>query len=128
MNGRDLMFLSATVILAGLPALLFPSAAPYSTWAQEIPEDTHVTTERFCSFGMAKGEKQQKCEVPILPGCAVANFPGTNKPWTTISKGGKTTCQFDPKATDWKNRIVGTCTKCTSSQCSVTFHVRFMCS
>ena len=68
MNGRDIMFLVAAVVLTNLPALLFSSTAPYSTWAQEIPEDTHVTTERFCSFGMAKGEKQQKCEVPILPG------------------------------------------------------------
>lgn len=122
------MFLVAAVIMAGLPGLLFPIAFSHSIWAQDIPEDSHVTTERFCSFGMAKGEQQQKCEVPILPGCTVANFPGTNKPWTTISKGGKTTCHFDPKATDWKTRIVGACTKCTSSQCSVTFHVRFMCS
>jgi hypothetical protein len=128
MNGHHVMIFVAGVIAAGWIALWFPSAAPPSTWAQDIPEDPHVTTERFCSFGMAKGEKQQRCEVPILPGCTVANFPGTNKPWTTISKGGKTTCQFDPKATDWKTRIVGACTTCTSSQCSVTFHVRFRCS
>jgi hypothetical protein len=122
------MFLVAALTCAGLPAMGFSDPFPHAARAQEAPEDTHVTTERFCSFGMAKGEKQQKCEVPILSGCTVANFPGTNKPWTTISKGGKTTCHFDPKATDWKTRIVGACTTCTSSQCSVTFHVRFTCS
>ncbi|HSE58114.1 MAG TPA: hypothetical protein VLA99_05370 [Nitrospiraceae bacterium] len=128
MNWRPVMYLVAAVIAGGWTGLFFPSAVPDSTWAQGMPEDSQATTERFCSFGMAKGEKQQRCEVPILPGCTVANFPGTKKPWTTISKGGKTTCQFDPKATDWKTKIVGACTKCTSSQCSVTFHVRFMCS
>ncbi|MGE3153452.1 MAG: hypothetical protein AB7G48_07340 [Nitrospiraceae bacterium] len=128
MKARNFMFLIAVVIVVGGTALWFANAVLPSSWAQDIPEDPHVTTERFCSFGMAKGEKHQKCEVPILPGCVVANFPGTKKPWTTISKGGKTTCQFDPKATDWKTRIVGACTKCTSTQCSVTFNVRFMCS
>ena len=37
MNGRDIMFLVAAVVLTNLPALLFSSTTPYSTWAQEIP-------------------------------------------------------------------------------------------
>ncbi len=81
MKARDFMFLIAVVVVAGGTALWFANAVPPSSWAQDIPEDPHVTTERFCSFGMAKGEKHQKCEVPILPGCVVANFPGTKKPW-----------------------------------------------
>jgi hypothetical protein len=96
--------------------------------AAQMPEDTHVTTERYCSFMMAKDEKKQQCEVPIVQGCVVATFPGTTKPWTTISRGGRTTCHFDPKATDWKTRIVGACTKCTSLQCSASFHVKLDCS
>ena len=61
-------------------------------------DDSHATTEQSCSFGMAKGEASQTCHVPFPTGCLVANIPGTNKPWTTISKGGKTFCRFDEKA------------------------------
>ncbi|GKS57471.1 hypothetical protein YTPLAS18_09980 [Nitrospira sp.] len=94
----------------------------------QAPEDVHVTTERSCSFMMQKGEPGQQCEVPLVQGCVIANFPGTKKPWTTISKGGKTTCQFDPKKTDWKTRVVGTCTKCTTEQCSASFAVKLDCT
>jgi hypothetical protein len=87
-----------------------------------------ATTERSCSFGMAKGEPSQKCQVPIPAGCLVANVPGTTKPWTTISKGGKILCRFDEKASDWKTKITGTCGRCSSGQCSVQFIVRFNCS
>ncbi len=107
--------------------LVLGCAAP-SAFAQEAPEDSHVTTERYCSFMMAKGEAKQSCAVPLLPGCVVAKLPGTTKPWTTISRGGKTTCHFDAKATDWKTRIVGACTKCSSQQCSASFHVKLDCS
>ena len=91
-------------------------------------EDSHPTTERSCSFGMAKEEGSQTCLVPFPLGCLVAHIPGTNRPWTTISKGGNTFCQFDEKATDWKTKIVGSCTRCKSDHCSAQFVVRFDCS
>lgn len=90
--------------------------------------DSAATTEFNCSFGMAKGETQQTCQVPIPTGCVVAHFPGTTKPWTNISKGGNTQCKFDDKATDWKTRITGTCGKCKTGHCSVQFIVKFDCS
>ncbi len=91
-------------------------------------DDSHATTEQSCSFGMAKGEASQSCHVPFPSGCLVANAPGTNKPWTTISKGGNTFCRFDEKATDWKTKVTGSCTRCKSDHCSAQFVVRFDCS
>ncbi len=114
---------AAAALFTGLVALLSPDKAQ-----TQAPEDVHVTTERYCSFMMTKGERRQQCEVPLVRSCVVARFPGTTKPWTTISKGGKTTCRFDPKATDWKTRVVGTCTKCDSQQCSASFHVKLDCT
>jgi hypothetical protein len=97
--------------------------------AQAQPmDDSHVTTEQSCSFGMAKGEASQSCHVPFPIGCLVVDIPGTGKPWTTISKGGKTFCRFDDKATDWKTKITGSCGRCKSDHCSVQFIVRFDCS
>lgn len=90
--------------------------------------DFSATTEQSCSFGMAKGEPSQHCQVPIPSGCLVAHVPGTSKPWTTISKGGKTMCRFDEKGTDWKTKITGTCGRCSTGQCSVQFIVRFDCT
>jgi hypothetical protein len=86
------------------------------------------TTESSCNFGMAKGEAKQSCKIPFLQGCVVANFPGTTKPWSNISKGGATTCRFNEKETDWKTRITGTCERCKSAHCSVRFGVMFDCS
>jgi hypothetical protein len=97
--------------------------------AQAQPmDDSHATTEQFCNFGMAKGEASQSCYVPFPIGCLVANVPGTDKPWTTISKGGSIFCRFDEKATDWKTKITGSCSRCKSDQCSAHFNVRFDCS
>ena len=116
--------IAITACLTWAAALVLqPSAAG----AQNL-YDFSATTEQSCSFGMAKGEASQQCQVPIPGGCLVANVPGTSKPWTTISKGGKTFCRFDEKATDWKTRIVGTCGRCSSGQCSVQFIVRFNCT
>ncbi len=95
--------------------------------AQSLSEST-ATTEQSCSFGMAKGEASQSCHVPFPTGCLVASIPETDKPWTTISKGGKTFCRFDDKATDWKTKITGSCGRCKSDHCSVQFIVRFDCS
>ena len=100
---------------------------PSDSQAQTLAEST-ATTEQACSFGMAKGEASQSCHVPFPTGCLVANVPETDKPWTTISKGGKTFCRFDDKATDWKTKITGSCGRCKSDHCSVQFIVRFDCS
>ena len=105
----------------------FLLAQPSEANAQ-APTGFPATTEQACSFGMAKGEPSQHCQVPIPAGCLVANTPGTNKPWTTISKGGKTFCRFDEKQTDWKTRITGTCGRCSTGHCSVQFIVRFDCN
>ena len=94
----------------------------------QMPSEFPATTEQACSFGMAKGEPSHTCQVPIPAGCLVAHAPGTNKPWTTISKGGKTVCRFDDKQTDWKTKITGTCGRCSTAQCSVQFIVRFDCN
>lgn len=100
---------------------------PSDAGAQDL-YNFSATTEQSCSFGMDKGEPSHQCHVPIPAGCLVANMPGGNKPWTTVSKGGKTFCRFDEKHTDWKTKITGTCGRCTSSHCSVQFIVRFDCS
>lgn len=94
----------------------------------QMPTDSSATTEQSCSFGMAKGDPTHQCLVPIPAGCVIAHFPGTDKPWTTVSKGGRTFCTFDEKATDWKTRITGRCSKCDSAQCTGQFMVRFDCS
>ena len=97
--------------------------------AHALPlDDSHATAEQSCSFGMAKGEASQSCHVPFPTGCLVADVPGTDRPWTTISKGGKTFCRFDDKATDWKTKITGSGGRCKSDHCSVQFSVRFDCS
>jgi hypothetical protein len=90
--------------------------------------DSTATTESSCNFGMVKGEAKRGCHVPILSGCVVANFPGTGRPWSTISKGGATTCRFNEKETDWKTRVTGTCDRCKTAQCSARFGVMFDCS
>ena len=109
--------------------LMFIGLWSLSEAAQAQPmDDSHATTEQFCSFGMAKGEASQSCHVPFPTGCLVANVPGTGKPWTTISKGGKTFCRFDDKATDWKTKITGSCSRCKSDHCTGQFMVRFDCS
>lgn len=95
--------------------------------AQPVDE-SHATTEQSCSFGMGKGEASQSCAVPFPAGCRVAHAPGSMKPWTTISKGGRLMCRFDEKRTDWKTKITGACGRCQSGHCSAQFSVRFDCS
>lgn len=100
---------------------------PASGLAQ-APTDSSATTEQSCSFGMAKGDPAHQCQVPIPSGCIIAKFPGTDKPWTTVSKAGRTFCTFDKKGTDWKTRITGHCTRCDSGHCTGQFMVRFECT
>ena len=119
------MSIARLLMLAAFQALL--AVTPSEASAQPL-DDLGATTELSCSFGMAKGEAGQTCQVPFPEGCLVAHIPGSKKPWATISKGGATLCKFDNKATDWKTRITGVCGRCTSPQCSAQFHVRFNCS
>lgn len=90
--------------------------------------ESQSRTESNCTVGMAQGDKKAECQVPILSGCTVAQFPGYEEPWVDISKGGSTSCQFDEKKTDWKTRIVGTCDACKTEQCTGRFMVMFNCS
>jgi hypothetical protein len=108
-----------------LVLLAFMSPAPVRS---QPMDDSSATTEQSCSFGMDLGQPAHQCQVPIPAGCVVANFPGTNKPWTTVSKAGRTFCRFDQKTTDWKTRITGSCSRCESSHCTGQFSVRFDCS
>ncbi|MFO0774298.1 MAG: hypothetical protein U0172_06510 [Nitrospiraceae bacterium] len=119
---------SSTQLCIVFLGLLLPWGLDASPALAQAPEDSHVTTERFCSFMMAKGEASQECEVPMLKGCKVALFPATTTPWTTINRGGRTTCHFDPKRTDWRTRIIGACGKCETEQCSASFHVKLDCA
>ncbi len=112
------------LILFCLPVSL--SVTPFAAQAQTPPESA-ATTEHSCSFGMAKGDAAHQCQVPIPAGCVIAKFPGTDKPWTTVSKAGRTFCTFDTKGTDWKTKITGQCTRCDSGHCSGQFMVRFEC-
>jgi hypothetical protein len=96
--------------------------------AAQPVDESHATTEQSCSFGMGKGEASHSCAVPFPAGCRVAQAPGSTKPWTTISKGGRLLCRFDDKQTDWKTKITGTCGRCQSGHCSAQFSVRFDCS
>ncbi len=95
--------------------------------AQLIQEST-ATTEQSCSFGMDKGEPAHSCAVPFPSGCRVAQAPGSSKPWTTISTGGRLLCRFDDKQTDWRTKITGVCNRCQSGHCSAQFSVRYDCS
>ncbi|OYT22671.1 MAG: hypothetical protein CCU27_13265, partial [Nitrospira sp. UW-LDO-02] len=70
-----------------LGCVLAWSLIPDEGQAQAPPESS-ATTEQSCSFGMAKGDPTHQCQVPIPAGCVIARFPGTDKPWTTISKAG----------------------------------------
>jgi hypothetical protein len=91
-------------------------------------EDPGATTELSCAFAMTQGQGGLECRVPFPRGCLVSRIPGTKKPWTTISKGGRVLCRFDESRTDWKTTITGACGRCRSDHCSAKFSVRFDCS
>jgi hypothetical protein len=119
---RIARLLAGLAIAAGVHLLAIEPAS-----AQPMHEST-ATTEQSCSFGMGKGEASQSCVVPFPAGCRVAHAPGSSRPWTTISKGGRVLCRFDEKGTDWKTKITGACGRCQSGHCSAQFIVRFDCS
>jgi len=85
-------------------------------------------TESNCTIGIVKGDTTAECHVPILNGCTVAQFPGYDEPWAEVSKGGATSCEFDPQKTDWKSSIVGTCQACKTDQCTGRFTVMLNCA
>jgi hypothetical protein len=91
------------------------------------PTDSPVTTELSCNFGMTKDQKSGSCAIAVPQGCVVANFPGTSKPWSNVTKGGNTQCSFDEKATDWKTQVTGSCNRCKTVQCSARFGVMVRC-
>ena len=119
--------LNQSPLLIRLYVILSTMLIPCTGQAQ-APTDSAATTEQSCSFGMAKGDPAHQCQVPIPTGCIIAKFPGTDKPWTTVSKAGRTFCTFAKKGTDWKTRITGQCTRCDSSHCTGQFMVRFECT
>lgn len=114
--------------LFGSMCLLFFILLFYGNASAQPPSDYAATTEQSCSFGMDKGDPSHHCEVPFPKDCKVAHFPGSTKPWASISKAGKTFCRFDTKASDWKTKIMGSCSRCESIRCSAQFSVRFDCS
>ena len=114
--------------LPGFLCLLFFVLVYEGDVSAQPMNDYAVTTEQSCSFGMDKGDPSHRCEVPFPKDCKVVHFPGTTKPWANISKAGKTFCRFDAKASDWKSKIVGSCSRCDSIRCSAQFIVRFDCS
>jgi hypothetical protein len=114
--------------LLGVLCLLFFIFGWWDDVAAQPSSEYSATTEQSCSFGMDKGDPSHRCEVPFPKDCKVAHFPGTTKPWANISKAGKTFCRFDTKASDWKSKILGSCSRCESIRCSAQFIVRFDCS
>lgn len=116
---RFLFYISIGICLFSTPWLIVEPAGA---------AESQSRTESNCTIGMVKGQKMAECHVPILNGCTVAQFPGYDEPWAEASKGGATTCQFDPEKTDWKASIVGTCQACKTEQCTGRFTVMFNCA
>ncbi len=123
MRVRADMFVQAICLCGALLGWLLPDPV-----AAQPLGDARATTESSCNFGMAKSQAKGGCDVPMLAGCVVAHFPGTTRPWSSVSKGGATSCRFDEKVTDWKTRITGTCGTCKTPQCTARFGVMFDCS
>jgi hypothetical protein len=120
--------LALRLTLAGCFSLMAVVGAPPPELSAQPLEAPGATTELSCAFAMMQGQGGHECRVPFPQGCQVAHVPETNKPWTTISKGGRVLCRFDENRTDWKTTITGACGRCRSNQCSVKFSVRFDCS
>lgn len=117
------LWLSAWIVMA----LLFSPNGLLGMSGDVQAAESLSRTESNCTVGMAKGETQAECQVPIPKGCTVAQFPGYPEPWADISKGGGTSCAFDQKRTDWEKSIVGTCQNCKTEQCTGRFIVMFNC-
>ena len=97
-----------------------------TTDAQGLGRDTQTSSS--CQIGaIKKGATGKQCEVSIPPSCKVATNVATKTHWTDIEKSGGISCRFDPKLTDWKTRITGSCGKCEARQCTAKFTVYFDC-
>ncbi|HEY3197339.1 MAG TPA: hypothetical protein VGJ57_04950 [Nitrospirales bacterium] len=94
--------------------------------AQSLGRDTQTSSS--CQIGaIKKGATGTQCDVPIPPTCTVATNIATKTHWSDIQKSGGISCRFDPKKTDWKTRIAGSCGKCEARQCTAKFTVYFDC-
>jgi hypothetical protein len=113
-----------SVVLAGLLAGIFSVAAQAD--AQNLGRDTQ--TSGSCQIaGIKKGASGSRCDVAIPRACKVATNVVTKTYWTGIEKSGGISCRFDPKLTDWRTRITGSCGKCEARQCTAKFTVYFDC-
>ena len=111
------------VIFALLEILL---SVPPQANAQSLGRDTQTSTS--CQIGaIKKGATGTTCDVPIPPSCKVATNASTKTHWSDVEKSGGISCRFDPKKTDWKTRITGSCGKCEARQCTAKFTVYFDC-
>ena len=132
MNGCDqlgsLQKLTLSRFFMYLSMGIFLLSTPWFIMNPVKAAESQSRTESNCTIGMAKGDKKAECQVPILNGCTVAQFPGYDEPWAEASKGGATSCKFDPQKTDWKTSIVGTCQACKTEQCTGRFTVMFNCT
>ena len=101
-------------------------SVPAQANAQSLGRDTQTSTS--CQIGaIKKGATGAQCDVPIPPACKVATNASTKTRWTDVEKSGGISCRFDPKKTDWKTRIAGSCGKCEARQCTAKFTVYFDC-
>lgn len=106
-------------LVSGIHAVL-------TTDAQGLGRDTQTSSS--CQIGaIKKGATGRQCEVSIPPSCKVATNVATKTHWTDIEKSGGISCRFEPKLTDWKTRITGSCGKCEARQCTAKFTVYFDC-
>jgi hypothetical protein len=99
---------------------------PVHANAQSLGRDTQTSSS--CQIGaIKKGATGTQCDVPIPPACTVATNAATKAHWSDIQKSGGISCRFDPKKTDWKTRIAGSCGRCEARQCTAKFTVYFDC-
>jgi len=99
---------------------------PVHANAQSLGRDTQTSSS--CQIGaIKKGATGTECDVPIPPACTVATNVATKTHWSDIQKSGGISCRFDPKKTDWKTRIAGSCGRCEARQCTAKFTVYFDC-
>ena len=94
--------------------------------AQGLGRDTQTSSS--CQIGaIKKNATGKQCDVAIPASCKVATNVTTKTHWVDIEKSGGISCRFDPKLTDWKTRITGSCGKCEARQCTAKFTVYFDC-
>ena len=117
MAGRFMVFFALLGTLLSVPV-------PANT--QGLGHDTQTSTS--CQIGaIKKGATGAHCDVPIPPACKVATNVATKTHWGDIEKSAGISCRFDPKRTDWKTRITGSCGRCEARQCTAKFTVYFDC-